>query len=961
MAMFFIFYFMINNSTYGQLSTKELPVSFEYKNLNSNVTTKTLPSLDMAIINQEDLEDEKNGVPPRFGYAHKVNYSMDSSGEWSTLANGDRIWRLCISIPEALSINLLYDKFWLPEGGKFFIYSYDKKHSLGAFTSYNNKGTKDSIEGFATGLIYSNKIVLEYYSPSNVIEQGIISVAYVIQGYRYINIFENEVKFGQSGNCQVNINCEEGVNWQNEKNAVALILVNGNRYCTGSLINNITNDNTPLFLTADHCLGGWANSIKYDAITNPNLNHWSFYWNYEAPYCSNPTTEPQIHSTVGATVKANNSISDFALLSLSEDPKFNSDIKLYYLGWDNSGSSGVGAVGIHHPAGDIKKIATLYENTNTTWNGNVNFWSHYWDQTVNGYSVTEGGSSGSPLINLDKHVIGQLYGGSSINCSNPSEDIAAYGKFSISWTGNGATDNRRKLQPWLDPNNTGATIIDGISSPYNHEDLYVRDNNIDNGDEPSNANDCMWASPDIWIEDANGNIVDNPHGNVEYKLCVRIYNKKNISSSGKEKLFLNWTKAGVDLRWNNSWMGNTFFNCAGEDIPKGGYIGNQNGITIPSIPANSSAVVKVTWLVPRAEDYANCTELTNDLWHFCLAARIHDGNTIPNENSTNIDMGYFVLNSNNVAWKNISILNSIYNRAVVSVSNPYQTFKPFRLSYKLYPNKANELLYKYADVYLTLSSDLFKIWERSNFAGTGFKKAGENKILLTGENAILDNLMLEPNKHYTIESQVNFFTQAIPENNQFTFDIIQYVNENENINLIGGERYIAIRDKGRDFKAVALEDTTIFANETVTFYANTINEDATYTWYNQSGDTIATGTELTTTPITTNQYKLEVVSDSDGFKDFDTIIAIVRNGAITSLSPNPATNQVTVSYRLASNINNAIIKVTNTIEIAVHTATISSLQTSTTLNVQNLVSGQYSVQLLSTRGDLLDYKNLVVQ
>lgn len=512
-------------------------------------------------------------------------------------------------------------------------------------------------------------------------------------------------------------------------------------------------------------------------------------------------------------------------------------------------------------------------------------------------------------------------------------------------------------------NQMGYGLVDAYAAVMKAKDmdLYVRDNSVDIGNEPSNANDCMWASPDIWIEDANGNIVDNPHGNVEYQLCVRVYNKKNISSSGNEKLFLNWAKAGVDLRWNNSWMGNTFFNCAGENIPKGGYIGNQNGISIPSIPANSSAVVKVTWLVPRAENYANCTELTHDLWHFCLAARIHDGNPIPNENSTNIDMGYFVLNSNNVAWKNVSILNSIYNSAVVSVSNPYQTLKPFRLSYKLYPNKANELLYKYADVYLTLSSDLFKIWERSNFAGTGFKKVGENKILLTGENAILDNLMLEPNKHYTIESQVNFFTQAIPENNQFTFDIVQYVNENDKINLIGGERYIAIRDKGRDFKAVALEDTTIFANETVTFYANTINEDATYTWYNQSGDTIATGTELTTTPITTNQYKLEVVSDSDGFKDFDTIIAIVRNGAITSLSPNPATNQVTVSYRLASNINNAIIKVTNTIGIAVHTATISSLQTSTTLNIQTLVSGQYSVQLLSTSGDLLDYKNLIVQ
>ena len=106
MAMFFIFYFMINNSTYGQLSTKELPVSFEYKNLNSNVTTKTLPSLDMAIINQEDLEDEKNGVPPRFGYAHKVNYSMDSSGEWSTLANGDRIWRFLLIMEQTKTIQI---------------------------------------------------------------------------------------------------------------------------------------------------------------------------------------------------------------------------------------------------------------------------------------------------------------------------------------------------------------------------------------------------------------------------------------------------------------------------------------------------------------------------------------------------------------------------------------------------------------------------------------------------------------------------------------------------------------------------------------------------------------------------------------------------------------------------------------------------------------------------------------
>ena len=40
--------------------------------------------------------------------------------------------------------------------------SSNKKYSIGAFTSKNNKGKKENLRGFATGLIYSDKIVLEY-------------------------------------------------------------------------------------------------------------------------------------------------------------------------------------------------------------------------------------------------------------------------------------------------------------------------------------------------------------------------------------------------------------------------------------------------------------------------------------------------------------------------------------------------------------------------------------------------------------------------------------------------------------------------------------------------------------------------------------------------------------------------------------------------------------------------------
>ncbi|MDR2425074.1 MAG: hypothetical protein LBD59_10195, partial [Prevotellaceae bacterium] len=67
-----------------------------------------MPALNMALIYQEDESDEANGLPPRFGYSHPVNYDLTNSGEWTTLANGDKIWRLNIECAGALSINLLY-------------------------------------------------------------------------------------------------------------------------------------------------------------------------------------------------------------------------------------------------------------------------------------------------------------------------------------------------------------------------------------------------------------------------------------------------------------------------------------------------------------------------------------------------------------------------------------------------------------------------------------------------------------------------------------------------------------------------------------------------------------------------------------------------------------------------------------------------------------------------------------
>lgn len=462
----------------AQLSTYEKPPSYSMKSellKYDDKNIKVMPPIDLAKLLEEDKEEEAHGLPPRFGFKHKVNLNTENSGQWYKLDDGRKMWRLKISCPGAKSINLLYDKFWLPEGGKFFIYSGDKRQCIGAFTTINNKGDRKEPRGFATELVVGDESVLEYYTPKEQTEEAIISIDYVVQGYKklaFLNKYyakeENELQdYGGSGACQVNVNCSpEGDDWQMEKRAVAMIVVDGHRSCSGSLINNTWENQAPYFLTADHCVE------PNDAIYNPNIDNYSFYWNYETPGCGN-TGDPPYSSTSGAIVVANNASSDFALLRLTEDPKNNLNIDPFYMGWDRSGSPGRGGVCIHHPRGDVKKIAThnIIPITSNCFNGyngyDDNFWKIYWNGTLNGHSVTEGGSSGSPLINNQKRVIGQLYGAgycSNRNCSDPINDIGNYGKFNISWTGNNNSDYRRRLDHWLDPGNTGRLTLDGLSN-----------------------------------------------------------------------------------------------------------------------------------------------------------------------------------------------------------------------------------------------------------------------------------------------------------------------------------------------------------------------------------------------------------------------------------------------------------------------------------------------------------------
>jgi hypothetical protein len=219
--------------------------------------------------------------------------------------------------------------------------------------------------------------------------------------------------------------------------------------------------------------------------TPSDLNQWLFYFKYESQGCEDPWSEPTLKSMVGATKVAQggnrgSTGSDFYLILLNQNIPNN--YQPYFMGWSADDEVSPSGVTIHHPEGDIKKISTYTVPVVTvSWLGSglPSHWKVFWTETANGWGVTEGGSSGSPLFNEQGKIIGTLTGGYAACEASGSIGPDApdfYGKFSYHWILNGNSDTAR-LKPWLDPDNTGITQLNGKILGINNEE-FERTNSI---------------------------------------------------------------------------------------------------------------------------------------------------------------------------------------------------------------------------------------------------------------------------------------------------------------------------------------------------------------------------------------------------------------------------------------------------------------------------------------------------
>lgn len=327
-------------------------------------------------------------------------------------------------------------------------------------------------------------------------------------------IFNFHIQYAQSfefsGNCQDNKNvyCSPAqTSYMNKDNIRAVfIFSNGRTNCTGTMINQFYDSGGLLkqyFITADHCFkdtdlnNEWVfifNYQSYDCnnssipnsiniidgnIINPRGNqsrdNWDSFkdWNTYPSNLVIPALSRYIHRSRVRRI-ANNGWVDGALFEILTPipPHFN----VYYAGWDvtyNPFGIGLPKYVIHHPRGDIKKIAYTFTTLEIGLNpvchtitvivdAVLNFFfgwiTTFRTETVCTYTenprilvpvftsgVVEKGSSGSSLFTTSNRITGMLGGGSS-SCGFPVSEW--FGRLHSFWNASGsvrqALDRREK-------------------------------------------------------------------------------------------------------------------------------------------------------------------------------------------------------------------------------------------------------------------------------------------------------------------------------------------------------------------------------------------------------------------------------------------------------------------------------------------------------------------------------------
>jgi elongation factor P hydroxylase len=393
-----------NSSDNGGMRTRanaDLPSVRYGSHIDPNQPGVTLEQLDARSLTLE---------PNQIGINRSVAVSPKTRAQKFVNPDGSQIIALIIKSSGASGIGVHFRNFALADGEEVYVYGAATDSIV--FGPFTDKGPWGSGE-FWSGTVDGDTAVIEFYKRTDENGHGfeIFEISHILAELDW-RLRSNEPDVL---NCEVDASCYGDP----EKNAVARILFNDNgaRVCTGTLLNNLAQDETPYFLTANHCVNSQAVAQTVEA-----------YWFYQTTSCNSGVLRSWVHSPPGANLLATQGSNDFSLLRLQN----NAPGGVFFSGWTSTAQPiGTSVFVLHHPDGYIPPSVNSYLRRSI---GSITDTNESCLGLVNGYRIgwtsgsSEPGSSGSGLFTSNGHyLVGVLScGPDPATCNSPD---AGYSKF----------------------------------------------------------------------------------------------------------------------------------------------------------------------------------------------------------------------------------------------------------------------------------------------------------------------------------------------------------------------------------------------------------------------------------------------------------------------------------------------------------------------------------------------------
>ena len=216
--------------------------------LNADKSKLTLEALDMDRVAQEDaIGDIKGYGKYRFAVPHDVQINTAGYGRWEIRPDGMNVWTFEVETPDAAHLNFGFSPFFLPDGARLVIQSRQGLDKLGPYTAEQNLPSGQ----FWTPVLKGEAAIIELEVPANRMAELKFGIVRIGHGYRG---FGATAKHCKAGACNTDVAClSAGDPWNNPRRSVAAFTTGGSDTCTGSLVNNTLSDKRMLFATATHC------------------------------------------------------------------------------------------------------------------------------------------------------------------------------------------------------------------------------------------------------------------------------------------------------------------------------------------------------------------------------------------------------------------------------------------------------------------------------------------------------------------------------------------------------------------------------------------------------------------------------------------------------------------------------------------------------------------------------------